>query len=412
MARQTPWIATAALISSLFGSSVAQADAQSTDLADAPGAREQKAQELTAHRRSTVERVLFKLEDDLLLDRVLDPPRGLYARIGRMGEGAGFSFGPAFRYNTPRFDFKTSTAVSTKSYWLGEAYVRFPGTVGQDAYFKSRGPYVEVYGRKRDFPQEDFFGLGPDSESSSRSNYALRDTFASVTTGYQRGLLKAGTSLGHLQASIGPGRDATMPSSDDIFTIDEMPGAGDRPRFVVIEPFVEFATVDRAVNDLSGGRYRVSFADYRDRDLDRYSFRQWEVDLRHYIAFVDETKVIALRAWTVSSTPRDGQEIPFYLQPAVGGSRILRAYRSFRFRDRSALALQGEYRWRVNEFVKGALFYDAGAVGPALDELGRMEQSYGIGLRAGGKGGTALRIDFAFGGRESNRVLIRFDDAF
>jgi hemolysin activation/secretion protein len=76
------------------------------------------------------------------------------------------------------------------------------------------------------------------------------------------------------------------------------------------------------------------------------------------------------------------------------------------------LLLQGEYRWRVNEFVQGALFYDTGAVGSGLDDLGRLERSYGVGLRAGGRTGSAFRVEMAFGGREGNRLLVRFDDAF
>ena len=173
--------------------------------------------------------MLFKLEDDLLLKRVLDPPRGIYVRVGNMGEGSGFALGPAFRYNAPRFDFKTSAAASTKKYFIGEASLRFPGTLGQDEYFKRHGPYMELYGRRRDFPQEDFFGLGPDSQLSDRSNFALRDNFGRVTGGYERGRLQAGIGVGYLDVSIGAGTDARMPSSTEIFTIDEMPGV-ERPR--------------------------------------------------------------------------------------------------------------------------------------------------------------------------------------
>ena len=130
-----------------------------------------------------------------------------------MGEGAGFALGPAFRYNTPRFDFKTSAAVSMKTYFIGDASLRFPGTLGQDEYFKRQGPYVELYARRRDFPQEDFFGLGPDSLASSRSNYALRDTFGSVTAGYERDHIETGVGVGYLDASIGAGSDAHFPST-------------------------------------------------------------------------------------------------------------------------------------------------------------------------------------------------------
>jgi outer membrane protein assembly factor BamA len=191
-----------------------------------------------------------------------------------------------------------------------------------------------------------------------------------------------------------------------------MPGVADRGTFVVVEPFVEFATMDRAIDDRSGLAYRISFSHYRDRELDRYSFASWQADLRHFLTFTKDTRVLALRAWVTSASPDSGNEVPFYLQPTLGGARTLRGYRTFRFRDRSALLLQAEYRWRINDFVSGALFYDTGAVARTLADLGRLERNYGIGLRAGGRMGSAFRVDFAFGGHEGSRLLIRFDDAF
>jgi hypothetical protein len=372
----------------------------------------EKARAGAPQRRPTLERLIYKLDDDLLLERMLDAPRGIYARLGGIGEGAGFGVGPAFRYNATRFDFKTSAAASMKKYFIGEASLRFPGTIGDNEYIRPRGPYLEFYARRRDFPQEDFFGLGPDSQASLRSNYAQRDSFGEITAGFEKGLLEAGVGVGYLEVSIGDGTDTRMPSSIDLFSPEEMPGAADRPRFVVIQPFLEFATVDRAVNDRSGGIYRVSVAQYRDRDLDRYSFVRWEADVRHYFSFVKDTRTIALRAFAASADPDAGQDVPFYMQPTLGGARSLRGYRTFRYRDRTAVLLQAEYRWRINEFVTGALFYDTGAVGASPDELGRFERNYGIGLRAGNRMGSAFRIDFAFGGREGNRLLIRFDDVF
>ena len=94
------------------------------------------------------------------------------------------------------------------------------------------------------------------------------------------------------------------------------------------------------------------------------------------------------------------------------GHARLRGYRSFRFRDRSALLLQAEYRWRINELVTGALFYDTGTVARTLGDLGRFERNYGVSLRAGVDLGAAFRMDLAFGGREGTRLLIRFDDVF
>lgn len=379
---------------------------------EAERARLKKARTLAPHKRSLIERLIYKLDDDLLLDRLLNAPRGIYARLGGIGEGAGFGVGPAFRYNATRFDFKTSAAASMKKYFIGEASVRFPGTLGHNEYFRAEGPYLELSARRRDFPQEDFFGVGPNSQASQRSNYAQRDSFGGVTAGFEKGLFEAGVGVGALEVTIGEGTDTRMPSSTAIFSPAEMPGAAERSQFLVIQPFLEFATVDRAINDRAGGVYRVSVAQYRDRNLDRYSFVRWEADARHYFSFAKDTRTIALRAVAESTRPDAGQDVPFYMQPTLGGAHSLRGYRTFRYRDRAAALLQAEYRWRVNEFVTGALFYDMGAVGASLDELGRFERNYGIGLRAGSRMGSAFRLDYAFGGREGNRLLIRFDDVF
>ena len=159
--------------------------------------------------------------------------------------------------------------------------------------------------------------------------------------------------------------DSSLPSTDEIFEPSEVPGLDTQPAFGVIEPFVEFATLDRAIEDRAGGRYRVTFSRYADRDLDQFSFDRWDVDLRQFIPFVHGTHTLAFRAWASASDAVDGDSVPFYLQPTLGGSRSLRGYRTFRFRDRSALLFQGGYRWRINEFVTGALFYDTGAVAPS-----------------------------------------------
>jgi hypothetical protein len=402
----------AGLVVALIGLCATESRAQSVPLDEAPNARAEKARALTPPKRSTIERLIFKLDDELLLERLLDAPRGIYLRLGKLGEGAGFAAGPAFRHNAARFDFKTSAATSMKKYFIGEASLRFPGTVGHNEYVTPNGPYVEIYARRRDFPQEDFFGLGPDSLEMDRSNFAVRDTYGRLTTGFESRRLHGGVALGYLDVSAGPGADMRMPSATDRFSPAAMPGIADRPAFLVIEPFIELVTMDRARNDRSGVVYRLSAAQYRDRELDRYSFLRWEADLRHYLTFVKDSRMIALRALAISTNPDSGNTVPFYLQPTLGGARTLRGYRTFRFRDQSTLLLQAEYRWRINEFVTGALFYDTGAVGSTLEDLGRFERNYGFGFRAGNRMGSAFRLDFAFGGREGHRILVRFDDVF
>jgi hypothetical protein len=367
--------------------------------------RQEKARKAHPHKRGRLDAILFKIEDSLILERLLNPPRGIYLRLGGLGEGAGFGLGPGYRYQADRFDFRTSAAASLKGYGIGEASLLLPGS-------SRDGPFVEVYARRRDFPQEDFFGLGPDSLRSQRSNFALRDTLLRATGGMRARGLTTGVAVSHLSPSIGRGTDKRMPSIEQLFAPDALAGFAEQPAFAIIEPFLEYSLADPPLNPTAGGRYRVAFSRYSDRDLDRFSFNRWTLDLRQYVPFFGRTRTIALRAWMSSSDPAAGHEVPFYLQPTLGGSYSLRGFPSFRFRDRSAALLQAEYRWRINEFVSGTLFYETGAVAQRLGDIRVFERDYGFGLRAGSRNGVAFRTDLAFGSGEGTRLLVRFDNVF
>jgi len=388
--------------------------AQATRAEEAEAKRTEKQATKQPYKRGLIEAALFKIEDSLLIERWLAPPRGFHVRFGASQEGSGLGIGPGYRYFTDSFDFRTSAAASIKGYFVAEGAVRFPGT-RQDSFFTVRdGPFVEIYARRRDFPQEDFFGLGPDSRKEDRSNYALRDTFGRVTGGYRLGRkVGFGASVGYLDPSTGAGTDTRMPSSTDLYPPGTVPGLNEPlPSFLVIEPYVEVKTIDRPYNEMSGGWYRFNFSRYNDRDFDRFSFDRWDLDLRQYFSFFEQSRTIALRAYVTSAKADEGQQVPFYLQPTLGGAATLRGFRSFRFRDESALLLQGEYRWRINELIAGALFYDTGAVARRLSDLGTLERSYGIGMRVGGRNGVSFRADLAFGGSDGTRLMLRFDDVF
>ena len=366
--------------------------------------RQAKAEDQRPHTRGRIEAALFTIEEELILDRVLNPPRGIYARIGGLGEGAGFAAGPGYRYRTPTWAFDTSAAVSLKSYALAEATLSVPGP-------DRGGPFLELYARRRDFPEEDFFGVGPDTREDQRTNFALRDTLVRATGGVRIGWLRSGLRIAYLDPSIGRGSDERMPSIEARFSAGDVPGLSAQPAFALIEPFVEVGHPVTGVDHEPGGYYRLAFTRHDDRDLNRFSFTRWELEGRQYIPLLHRTRSIVLRALVSSSDADGGHEVPFYLQPTLGGARSLRGFRTFRFRDRSLLLVQAEYRWRVNDLVTGALFYDTGAVAPRLGELGSLQRDFGVGLRAGSRNGVVFRTDIAFGG-EGLRLLVRFDDVF
>lgn len=380
-------------------------ETSSTRSAELHAKREAKSRQLQPQHQNKAERFLFKAEDSLLVQRLFNPPRGIYLRWGGLGEGSGLGAGPGYRYSTGQFDFRVSAAGSLKGYFGADASLILPGAIKD-------GPFVELYVRRRDLPQEDFFGLGPDSVAEKRTNFALRDTLGRVGGGFRAGGFSVGVRGGYLDPSVGSGTDNRMPSTDEVFSPMDVPGLDRQPAFTIVEPFLEFVNADPERNPTIGTKIRATYSRYGDRDLDQFSFQRWDVDAQQYIPFFNRARTLALRVVLASADAESGNEVPFYLQPVLGGAYTLRGFRTYRFRDRSAALFQAEYRWRINELVHGAIFYDTGAVAPTLSDLGPLERDYGFGIRIGGRGGIAFRTDIAFGSGEGTRYLIRWENVF
>jgi outer membrane protein assembly factor BamA len=167
-------------------------------------------------------------------------------------------------------------------------------------------------------------------------------------------------------------------------------------------------------NARTGGRYSMSYGRYDDGDREEHTFNRFELDAQQYIPFLKGHRIVALRAQLTLSDPEPGHEVPFYYLPTLGGAYTLRGFRSFRFRDRNAMLFQAEYRYHVNPFVMGALFYDAGKVSRERDELDfeDLESDWGLGLRLGNAAAVVMRLDIAFGSGEGTRYLLRFNNVF
>jgi hypothetical protein len=405
----------------------APALAQETRAQEAAERRREKAQAAETSKRGKLEAFFQKIEDDLIVERWLNPQNGPFLRLGGLAEGSGFGAGPAFRISSPpgypKMVFNVSGAISLRKYWIAEASLALPRLA-------SGHMFAEVYGRKRDFPQEDFFGLGAESNVDDRSNFALRDTAIRGTLGVRPAQwLAVGGRVEHLSPDIGSGTDKRFPSTEDLFVSSTIPGFDIQPDFLRYEGFIDLdyrdtipglrASSDRidwplVGNPRKGGRYMLSFSRYDDRDLDRFTFDQVKFDAQQYLPLLKGHRILALRAQVTLTDADAAHEVPFYMMPSLGGAYSLRGFRSFRFRDENALLLQAEYRYHINTFLMGALFYDAGKV--ARDrgdiDLEDLESDYGLGFRIGSSAGVVLRLDVAFGSGEGTRYLLRFNNVF
>ena len=123
----------------------------------------------------------------------------------------------------------------------------------------------------------------------------------------------------------------------------------------------------------------------------------------------DSRVVIALHGWLVASDPAEGQTVPFYFLPSLGGANTLRAYPDYRFHDRNLVVINAEGRLAMTAHLDAAVFVDAGNVAARLGDLNLDRRSYGVGLRLHTDRQTFARFDAARGD-EGWRLVVRFTD--
>jgi outer membrane protein assembly factor BamA len=371
--------------------------------------REDKATHLTPPAPGRLERVLLALEDGRLFERVLNPPEGLYPKIGTITPGGGFSGGPAYRRAGllgERADFSAVALGSTKRYWLIDARLMVPRLADGRVF-------AEVHGRHTDFTQEPFFGLGPNSDRSRASLYDLGATDIGASGGFKiNPWLSLGASVSHLAPRV---RAIDHERSLELlFDPATVPGFSTEANFVKSRAFVDLNYREPRGNPRAGGRYLLSVERYASNNDARYTFNRFEADLQQYISLLRNRRVIALRGFVSMTDPTGGADVPFYLQRTLGGPDDLRGFRRFRFRDRHLLLLQAEYRWEIFTAVDGAIFYDAGQVAsrPGDIDFSNLESDYGIGFRFGTANGVFLRVEGAFGSSGGKHFVLRLGHVF
>jgi outer membrane protein assembly factor BamA len=92
----------------------------------------------------------------------------------------------------------------------------------------------------------------------------------------------------------------------------------------------------------------------------QFAFRQSEYEVQKYLPYFNGGRVLAIRGSVVLSFPKEGDAVPLYLQPTLGGSDELRGFVSYRFRDYHSLSVSVEHRWHAFSFLDMSLFADAG----------------------------------------------------
>jgi outer membrane protein assembly factor BamA len=126
------------------------------------------------------------------------------------------------------------------------------------------------------------------------------------------------------------------------------------------------------------------------------NFTMVNIDLRQYLP-VAQNQVLAFQEYLAAGS---GQ-VPFEMMPQLGGSNLMRGYFAGRYRDKTYLAAQVEYRFPIGGRFSGAVFGSAGQVAPSLANLDLQNLKFagGAGIRFAVNTSQKinLRLDFGYG---------------
>lgn len=370
----------------------------------------------TPPTRSAPDRFLSWYDNQYVLTKLLSGWHGIHLAGGDFPAGAGLKFGVGYDKGLTGSDpdgaLPNRLDVTARGAYSTRGYVRAGG--GLNARNIGGAPLdIGVNGQYYELPQEDFFGLGSDSDKSSRTNYLLDAIEAGVTVQWRPSVLAFSGGAGYFGPRLGRGTDSRYPSIEQVFSASAAPGLGTETDFLTYQASAALDWRDNPAFPHSGGRYAVSAAQYDDRDLGAFDFYRIDVTLHQFAPLPDRYRRIALRAEGSFTNADSGQAVPFYLQPTLGGARSLRGFREFRFRDENSVVVGAEYQWEAWWAMDAALFADAGTVAPTRERLAirDFEASYGFGLRFHSNRALVGRLDLTFS-REGFIPMLRFDHVF
>ena len=276
-------------------------------------------------------------------------------------------------------------------------------------------PGFNIYAsaRYRDYPREDFYGIGATSLQLDRTDYRLKDGLYEGIVRFRVGHLSLMGRAGLLQTSIRPGTDSAFPNTEISNDEGTAPGLLRSPDFVHLSGGAWLELRDEPGNPHRGASLGVAFSRFDDRDGNAFQWNRAIVDAREYIPLGSNRHVVALRQVTSLDEPDAGSSVPFYMQSTLGGSTFLRGYSSFRFRDDKLLALAGEYRFELRPKIELALIYEAGKVFPTMSELDlrNLRRSWGAGIRLKSPRKVRLRLD-VLRSPEGTRVDLKLGPSF
>jgi len=393
---------TVTLVSGAATAAFAQTSEPDSRQAVVEQAQSEKAGSLHPYVPSRAERLITQLENALV-----NATTTWHPYFQNAYSGGGFALGAGYMRHVSPYNFvDVRGSYSVSGYKLAEAEFSAP------RLFHRRGQ-LSMIGGWRDATEVGFYGFGSNTTLSNRANYAFDQPYggARMTFWPTRRLfmLRGGVDVARWSLTDPTGRS---PSVAAVYTPATLPGLG---TVTTLRHSQATVGIDSRLSDgyaRRGGFYGVTAHDFSDNDS-RFGFRQVDYEAIQHIPILRETWVISLRGLASTTWRKNGQQIPFFALPSLGGGSNLRGFSSWRFRDQNSLLLQAEWRIMVNRFFDTAVFYDTGKVAAHRSDLDfdALRNDYGFGARFHSPFATVFRIDVARS-REGTRLVFASSAVF
>jgi hypothetical protein len=315
--------------------------------------------------------------------------------------GGGFTLGVGHASYVSAYNY-----IDVRGSYTIKDYKRVEAEFVAPRLFNRRG-HLSVIGGWREATEVGFYGIGPDTSKDDRANYLFQQPYGSalltVFPTRRNLMLRGGVEFTQWKQEPGEG---SFPSVEQVYTPATLPGLGAKATYLHTQGTVGLESRLSPGYSRRGAFLGATIHDYKDGD-DQFGFQMAEYEGIAHLPILREAWVLSFRARVQTAFDKDGQQTPFFMLPALGGGSTLRGYSSWRFRDKSSLLLQGEWRIMVNRYLDLAFFYDAGKVAARTSDLDldHLKDDFGVGLRFHGPFATPLRVELARS-RESSLSLI------
>jgi hypothetical protein len=349
--------------------------------------------------------------------RVLFTGDGLHPAVGGIVPGSGFAGGLAYNLDRAsasapvRYSSSLEARGSYNGFWEAGGKLDIWGSANSP---ENRHIHATIDAEHYNLPQMTYYGEGNNSSLASESLFGLAQTTAGghVEVPLPGGFLLVGGLAGLWNTPAGaPG--ASLPSIERKFTAADTPALNASTGYVVAGGGLDWIYPVAPRQDGFSSSLTTGFRWFHETTGAPYSFRRLDAIWMNH--FRPPTKVdlgtISAGVRLVETYASGGSQMPFYLQPTIGGNDInnvdmLRSFRDYRFRAPDLLVLQAEYTHPIWGPLAVLGFYDTGRVAMRTSDIGfsGMHHSFGAGLAIQVGSAPVLKFYYSWGGGEGSHT--------